>query len=244
MFKEMLNDVVKWKSLKKLSEYKGESEYHYKYLNTVFNKWSKNGIFKDAYKKMLNNEYYKLKHIKNSTTIKLFVDCSFIYNMYGIDCKATNPEYRKKKCTKISVIADEQNNIISMDYDKTHLSAKNKPAFCHDLKLVQKNLNNMHIKIQKEKITKLCGDKGYISKKRFKLNNNKKIKLIAPKRKNQLTPNTKMELKILKKRSSIERSLSFIKKYNRVVVRKDKKIENYMGFVFLAMLDTFLQKKY
>ena len=32
MFKEMLNDV-KWKSLKKLSEYKGESEYHYKYLN-------------------------------------------------------------------------------------------------------------------------------------------------------------------------------------------------------------------
>jgi hypothetical protein len=64
--------------------------------------------------------------------------------------------------TKISVIADEQNNIISMDYDKTHLSAKNKPAFCHDLKLVQKNLNNMHIKIQKEKITKLCGDKGYI----------------------------------------------------------------------------------
>jgi hypothetical protein len=53
-----------------------------------------------------------------------------------------------------------------------------------------------------------------------------------------------MELKILKKRSSIERSLSFIKKYNRVVVRKDKKIENYMGFVFLAMLDTFLQKKY
>jgi hypothetical protein len=57
-----------------------------------------------------------------------------------------------------------------MDYDKTHLSAKNKPAFCHDIKLVQKNLNNMYIKIQKEKITKLCGDKGYISKKRFKLN--------------------------------------------------------------------------
>jgi hypothetical protein len=46
---------------------------------------------------MLNNEYYKLKHIKNSTTIKLFVDCSFIYNMYGIVCKVTNPEYKKKK---------------------------------------------------------------------------------------------------------------------------------------------------
>ncbi len=49
MFKEILNDVVKWKSLKKLFEYKGKSEYHYKYLNIVFNKLSKYGIFKDAY---------------------------------------------------------------------------------------------------------------------------------------------------------------------------------------------------
>ena len=242
MFKEMLNDVVKWKSLTKLSEYKGESEYHYKYLNTVFNKWSKNGIFKDAYTEMLNNEYYKLKHIKNSKTIKLFIDCSFIYNMYGIDCKATNPEYRKKKCTKISVIADEQNNIISIDYDKTHLSAKGNPSFCHDLKLVQTNLNNMFVKMQRNKITKLCGDKGYISRKRFKLNNNKRVKLITPKRKNQVIQNTRMELKVLKGRQSIERSLSFIKKYNRVVVRKDKCIENYMGFVFLALMDSFYKK--
>ncbi len=38
--------------------------------------------------------------------------------------------------TKISVIVDEQNNIISIDYDKTHLSPNEIPAFCHDLKLV------------------------------------------------------------------------------------------------------------
>ena len=100
MFKEMLNDVVKWKSLQKLSAYKGKTEYHYKYLNTVFNKWSKNDIFQDAYTEMLNSEYYKLKHIKNSRTINLFIVCSFIYNIYGINCKATNPEYRKKKCTR------------------------------------------------------------------------------------------------------------------------------------------------
>ena len=35
----------------------------------------------------------------------------------------------------------------------------------------------MHIKIQKKRITKLCGDKGYISKKRFKLKKNKLIAL-------------------------------------------------------------------
>ena len=129
-----------------------------------------------------------------------------------------------------------------MDYDKTHLSPNEIPAFCHDLKLVQVNLNNMFVKIQRNNITKLCGDKGYISRKRYKLNNMKRVKIIAPKRRNQLIPNTRMELNILKKRSSIERSLSFIKKYNRVVVRRDKNIKNYISFVFLAMLDSFYKK--
>ena len=129
-----------------------------------------------------------------------------------------------------------------MDYDKTHLSPNEKPAFCHDLKLVQVNLNNMYVKIQRNNISKLCGDKGYISRKRYKLNNMKRIKIIAPKRRNQLIPNTRMELNILKKRSSIERSLSFIKKYNRIVVRRDKNVKNYISFVFLAMLDSFYKK--
>jgi hypothetical protein len=70
----------------------------------------------------------------------------------------------------------------------------------------------------------------------------KRIKIIAPKRRNQLIPNTRMELNILKKRSSIERSLSFIKKYNKIVVRRDKNIKNYISFVFLAMLDYFYKK--
>ena len=100
MFKDMLGDLVKWKCLKKLLAYQGDTEYHYKYLNSVFNKWTKHDIFKDAYTEMLHDNYYKLKHIKNSKTLKLFIDCSFIYNMYGVDCKATNPEYRKKKCTR------------------------------------------------------------------------------------------------------------------------------------------------
>ena len=100
----------------------------------------------------------------------------------------------------------------------------------------------MFIKINKNNITKLCGDKGYISRKRYKLNNKKRIKIIAPRKRNQLIPNTRMQLYILKKRKSIERSLSFIKKYNRVFVRRDKNIENYISFLFLAMIDYFYKK--
>jgi hypothetical protein len=156
--------------------------------------------------------------------------------------RATNPEYRKKKCTKISVIADEKNNMVSVEYDKIHLSENNNPSFSHDIKLVNKNLNNMCLKLPRNKIVKLCGDKGYISKKRYKLNNNKRIKIVAPKRRNQIIRNTEMERKILKKRNSVERSISCIKKYNRVYVRRDKRIENFMGFVFLALIDSFYKR--
>ena len=128
LFKLMLNDFVNWPSLKEAKKYMDEApDYHYKYLNSVFNKWSNENIFEDAYLDMLNDKYFQLEHIKNTNEIPIFIDCSFINNMNGINCKASNPEYRKKKCTKISAISDSKNNIISLTYDKTHLSKNNIP---------------------------------------------------------------------------------------------------------------------
>ena len=75
----------------------------------------------------------------------------------------------------------------------THLSTGN-PSFCHDVKLVQKNLNNMFVEIQPNNITKLCGDKGYISKNKFKLNNNKRVGLITQKK--EKSNNTKYKKRI------------------------------------------------
>ena len=53
-----------------------------------------------------------------------------------------------------------------------------------------------------------------------------------------------MELKILKKRESVERSLACIKKYNRIVIRKDKYIENYMSFIYLGLIDSFYKRNF
>ena len=242
MFKCMLIDVTRWVSLTKLSDYKGETEYHYKYLNSVFNKWASKDIFSDAYKQLLQNEYLKLKHIKNNKTINLFIDSTFITNLYGINSIAVNPEYRKKKYSKISIVSDENKVIIAVKYDETHLTDTNKPAFKHDVKLVQSTLNNMNIKLPKDKIVKLGGDKGYICRRRFKLNNGKRIKLIATKRHNQAIQNTEREKKVLKKRLSVEMALASIKKYNRILVRKDKNIRNYMGFLFMGLIDIIDKK--
>ena len=164
MFKFMLIDVTRWKSLTELAEYKGETDFHYKYLNSVFNKWSSKNIFHDAYKQLLQNEYLKLKYIKNNKTINLFIDSTFVTNLYGINSIAVNPEYRKKKYSKISIVSDAANVIIAIKHDETHLTERNKPAFKHDVKLVQSTLNNMCVQLPKDKIIKLGSDKGYLQK--------------------------------------------------------------------------------
>ncbi len=71
MFKFMLNDTVKWSSLTISSDYNKKNTYHYKYLNAVYKKWSKNNIFKKEYIEML--EYFKLKHIKKSDAFILLI---------------------------------------------------------------------------------------------------------------------------------------------------------------------------
>lgn len=100
------------------------------------------------------------------------------------------------------------------------------------------------IKIPNYIRTNLIGDKGYITKEIFKING-KDIKIIVPKRKNQKTKNTKYEKKVLAKRYVVENANenananANFKKPERLMLRKDKKIKNYMGFVYLSLLESF-----
>ena len=57
-------------------------------------------IFDDAYLDILNDKYFHLEHIKNTIEIPIFIECSFINNMNGINYKASKPEYRKKNVLK------------------------------------------------------------------------------------------------------------------------------------------------
>ena len=66
--------------------------------------------------------------------------------------------------------------------------------------------------------------------------------MIYPKRKNQKIKNTKKEKKILKKRHKIDNVFASIKKYDRIMLRKEHKIINYMSFVYIAMMDCLKNK--
>jgi hypothetical protein len=63
---------------------------------------------------------------------------------------------------------------------------------------------------------------------------NKNILLITPKRKNQTIQNTEIESIKLKLRYKIENCFSLIKQYERIILRKEKKIKTFMSFMYIA----------
>ena len=135
---------------------------------------------------MLKSEYFHLKHLKKNGNLNLFVDAPFVINLYGVNEIAKNPEYRKKRVTKISVISDDNKTIIGACFGEIHLDANQKPAFRHDVKMVQKTLNNIGFNIPHSVTTKIGGDKGYVTKKRFLLNNGKRSPIITRKKRIRL----------------------------------------------------------
>lgn len=78
----------------------------------------------------------------------------------------------------------------------------------------------------------LIADTGYVMNEKNEIRKqleNKQITLVTSYRKNQKKQNTDDEKKKLKKRCRIEHLFARIKKFNRVHVRKDRYMINYMG---------------
>ena len=81
----------------------------------------------------------------------------------------------------------------------------------------------------------MIADKAYKTNDKYKLKN-KNIKIITPDKKNTINKNKKFKNKKLKLRVKIENVNCFIKKYERIIIRKDRKIKYFMSFVYLACL--------
>jgi hypothetical protein len=245
---EMLNDINKWVTLKKLKSYNPviinnkQAPTHYSTIRKKFNKWCNDDIFELAFNKCINLT-------KINTNVKLSIDASFINNKYGIEDIALNIDNKKKRAYKISLISDTDKFIYSILSIKINIpkiikvdkrkkqnkikkdKLKKRLAFIHDVNTIQDSLNKINSVYNFSDLT-LLGDKGYISKHEY---NNKKINLLTYKKNNQ-TPNTNDEIITLKERIYSENAIAKIKKNERVMTRKDHKIKSYMGFVFMASL--------
>ena len=107
----------------------------------------------------------------------------------------------------------------------------------HDVKNVKPLIEDIK-DITNGKLIKIYGDKGYVMNKndKQKLLEEYNAKLIHSMRSNQTEKNTDEEEEVLSVRYKVENMFSGIKVFNRIHVRRDKLINNYMGFVFLGCI--------
>jgi hypothetical protein len=221
----MLNSRVNWCNLK--DEFIELKEYHYKTIYNKFIKWSSMGVFKISYEIMMKINY----KFNTSNSIDLYIDSTFINNSKGSSCVGINPQYTKKKVTKISALCDENKNILS-------ILEINSPTI-NDVKTIQNTIDNICVNVNKS----ICivGDKGYLNKKkRYTYKNNKnKVQVHCPHRKNMKEKTPSATKKKLKKRYIIEHVFKDLKKYNRIYLRKEKDIKHYMSFMYLAVIKEF-----
>jgi hypothetical protein len=221
----MLNDVNNWNFLSNLKLYKSKYKYHYKTIYNKFRLWTSQKVFENAF-----NNYKTI-----CKTNLLLIDATSNINKYGSENVVINPEYKKKKVTKLSLVINKNGFIHSVTYFDIKNKNDNYSSAIHDVKMINKNLSNINIVNNKSNYYHLLADKAYKTQDKFKLDN-KTIKIITPDKKNCKKENTKFLNKKLKKRIKIENVNCYIKKYERIMVRKDRKIKYYMSFIYMACL--------
>jgi hypothetical protein len=223
----LLNINVSWKSLQYSKLINSNSKYHYKTIQKKHHIWAKCNVYYYAYLRITKD---------NKITEDLFIDNTLIINKYGCENVGYgNGESRKKKYTSLTVVINNNNKPVVIFDNKTNNKLINK----NNIKTLPHDTNSLMLSIKKlnKKIlnkTNIIGDKGFIINP-LKINN-LNINLITPKRTNQKIRNTEQEKIKIKKRSLIERWIGKIKNFNRVMVRRDKLIQTYMGFVYLSCI--------
>jgi hypothetical protein len=193
--------------------------------------------------------YYEItkKTIDNLTgdPLELIIDATNIINKGDIDSIGYGSSCRKKKFTALTIVSTgtvpievyenkvNEKTIQFENSDKIHKIT----TLEHDTKGILPVMEKIKAKTNK-KIT-LSGDKGYICNgeiiEKLKVLN---TQLVTPYRQNQNKQNTEEEKKILKKRFRVENAICKLKRFNRIHIRRDKYMVNFMGFIYLGFLAT------
>lgn len=312
MFCLMQNDVVKWESLKHIKIYNPKkykntidlsNDYHYKSIQNEFYRWSKLDIFIEAHNRYLKKYYYILKPHLKKLGIRLYIDCTCVWNKYGVEYVAIHPEYRKKKATKIASLVDSDGDIISIinfiinetiESNDEHEYVKK--TFSHDVKIIQELCDNIIVDFDKRKNVFIGGDKAFKTQEVI-IHDNKKVTIVTSKRKhsekqikkmikernnkikmiqaimknlnenkkryikyaskivllseeienlneekNKKNNYSKIEKEIFSERYKVEDNYKNLKKSERIVIRKDRKIKTYMSFIFMDELKRVINK--
>jgi hypothetical protein len=235
-FIKVLKTITKWEGLRSADD---KYPNHWKSVYNEFNKWTKDGIFNTAFDIFVKNNYFKLNKIRNNRRITMFIDATKINNLRGREGITMNNEYRKKNITPLTLICDDNKLPIALSTIKHNKVYRNgRKTSHHEITGVQDALDTIPFDIPSYVKIDIIGDKGYLTSDNFHIKN-RKVSIIAPKRKNQKVKNTGKELMMLNKRSKVEHVFATLKSNHRVYVRSETKLNHFYSFVYLTILETY-----
>lgn len=215
-----------------------------------FQKWYHTGTWNKALCLFRERYIQTKKRCKPSWFQNLYIDCSFIKNLYGYrnDYLDRNPTDRGRLGTKISLICDRESVPLSFSF---HV------ARCSDVKTVSDVVERLpdadKLVPDRRRHIIIAGDKGFVSEgqsddlkhgTRFRLLTEQKKsgggrprKDGTPARKSDkpCKPLAPKEREIMSRRHCVENAFCTLDKFKRLVHRYDNKISSLWCFHVLAM---------
>ena len=215
-------------------------------LNKKHIEWVNVGVYEHFYKTILNKHLNKVPKTKEFKYLS--VDSSFIIDKNGSSASGYNSYYGKKKNgigIKVSTITTSSGLPIATSVD---------PGNDHDCGLFDNVIEKIVVDTKALEYVNnnrfkqyILADKAYDSTKVRNTVLKKGFTPIIPKNKrntkNIMRPSlNRKERTIIKKRRIVENYFSWMKKYRRIEYLYERNIENYEGFLFLAMSFIILRK--
>jgi hypothetical protein len=140
MMMYMLNDINNWKCLKQIDGYGNNinknkiPKTHYRSIYNKYLYWIKKNIFYNAF----------YNYICHKNTNILLLDATSICNKYGSENVSINPEYTKKKITKLSVLTNSNGFIYSILPFKINTTNNNYSTSVHDVKMIDEHIKDIN----------------------------------------------------------------------------------------------------
>ncbi|MDQ5828081.1 MAG: IS5 family transposase [Chloroflexota bacterium] len=196
----------------------------YQTCHRRFQQWAEEGVLDEV----LHALALDLKERGGLDLSECFVDGTFVGAKKG---EGSVGKTKRGKGTKLMALADRSGLPLAV-----HAAS----ASPHEVTLVEATLAASFLG---EEPQRLIGDRAYDSDPLDAALQERGIEMIAPHRRNRKKPKTQdgRKLRRYKKRWKIERLFAWLGNFRRLVVRYERRAENYLGFVRLGCIVILLR---
>ncbi|MDX1436506.1 MAG: IS5 family transposase [Anaerolineales bacterium] len=196
----------------------------YQTCHRRYQEWVRAGVFEDILQALAQD----LKERGDLDLTECFIDGTFVIAKKGAQGVGKT---KRGKGTKVMAVADGASLPVAVSVGS---------AAPHEVKLVEPTLEARFLR---EAPQRLIGDKAYDSDPLDHSLAQQGIQMIAPHRQNRQKPATQdgRPLRRYRRRWKVERLFAWLQNFRRILVRHERHLENYLGFVQLGCIIILLR---